>query len=89
VFHRLHKTKNLMTLILTLLAHGCLLQAVVVAFGLDERTVKAWLRRRDNIATKCMNIWCNSRATWDNVQADEIRAKMQNAVLWLVVAVQV
>ena len=29
-------------LVLTLLAHGCPLQAIVVAFGFDERTVATW-----------------------------------------------
>lgn len=29
----------------TLLAYGCPVQAVVAAFGLDERTVRAWLVR--------------------------------------------
>jgi transposase-like protein len=29
------------TLVLALLSHGCPLQAIVFAFGIDERTVKA------------------------------------------------
>ena len=29
----------------TLLAHGCPLQAIIVAFGYDERTVAAWVAR--------------------------------------------
>jgi transposase-like protein len=37
--YRLHKPKELMFLVITLLAHGCPLQAIVAAFGLDERTV--------------------------------------------------
>jgi transposase-like protein len=32
----------IVTLVLALLSHGCPLQAVVFAFGIDERTVKAW-----------------------------------------------
>ena len=31
------------SLVVTLLAHGCPLQAIVVAFGFDERTVAAWV----------------------------------------------
>ena len=41
-FYRLHKATGLMTTVLTLLGHGCPLQAIVAAFGLDERTVAAW-----------------------------------------------
>jgi transposase-like protein len=33
------------TVVLTLLSHGCPLQAIVAAFGIDERTVTAWLLR--------------------------------------------
>jgi hypothetical protein len=34
------------TLVLTLLCHGCPTHAVVAAFGLDERAVAAWLARK-------------------------------------------
>ncbi len=45
VFYRLQTDPNEVTRVVTLLAYGCPLQAIVVAFGLDERTVKAWLTR--------------------------------------------
>ena len=32
----------IVALVLALLSHGCPLQAIVFAFGIDERTVKAW-----------------------------------------------
>src|SRR4051794_10063071 len=32
-----------MVLVVTLLSHGCPTQAIVAAFGLDERTVARWL----------------------------------------------
>jgi hypothetical protein len=35
----MHKPKELVLTVVTLLAHGCPLQAIVAAFGLDERTV--------------------------------------------------
>ena len=38
-FYRLHKPTEVLVLVLTLLSHGCPTQAVVAAFGLDERTV--------------------------------------------------
>ena len=40
-FYRLHHPPELMTLVLTLLVHGCPPAAIVAAFGLDERTVRA------------------------------------------------
>lgn len=36
---------DLVPLALTLLCHGCLLQAIVAAFGLDEGTVASWQER--------------------------------------------
>src|SRR6185436_4483174 len=42
-FYRLHKPTEVLVLVLTLLSHGCPTQAVVAAFGLDERTVARWL----------------------------------------------
>src|SRR4051812_19010467 len=41
-FYRLHKDPAVFVCVVTLLAHGCPIQAIVVAFGLDERTVAAW-----------------------------------------------
>src|SRR5690349_13261688 len=41
-FYRLQTAVDTMTLVVTLLAHGCPLQAIVAAFGFDERTVAAW-----------------------------------------------
>ena len=38
-FYWLHHAEELVTLVLTLMAYGCPLPAVVMAFQLDERTV--------------------------------------------------
>jgi hypothetical protein len=37
-FYRLHKDRYLFVIVIALLTRGCPLQAIVVAFGLDERT---------------------------------------------------
>ena len=44
-FYRLRTSSETVTRVVTLMAHGCPLQAIVVAFGFDERTVADWLRR--------------------------------------------
>src|SRR5207248_8000852 len=44
-FYRLKKPTELVIIVLTLLCHGCPLQAIVAAFGVDERTVAAWRDR--------------------------------------------
>ena len=43
--YRLHHPAATMTLVLTLLLHGCPIPAIVAAFALDERTVRAWLHK--------------------------------------------
>src|SRR5918911_4622965 len=41
-FYRLRTPADVVTVVVTLLSHGCPPQAIVAAFGLDERTVAAW-----------------------------------------------
>jgi transposase-like protein len=41
-FYRLRTSAETVTLVVTLLAHGSPLHAIVVAFGFDERMVAAW-----------------------------------------------
>ncbi|CAN5735539.1 hypothetical protein BH20ACT11_BH20ACT11_04850 [soil metagenome] len=42
--YRTHKPKWLVLAVVTLLAYGCPVQAIVAAFELDERTVARWQR---------------------------------------------
>src|SRR2546428_5960147 len=45
VFYRLRTSVDTVVIVVTLLAHGCPVQAIVAAFGFDERTVAAgWAR---------------------------------------------
>ena len=45
VFYRLRKAQDLVVIVVTLLAYGCPVQAIVMAFGLHERTVASWQAR--------------------------------------------
>ena len=45
VFYRLRTAAETVALVVTLLAHGCPVAAIVAAFGFDERTVAAWCAR--------------------------------------------
>jgi transposase-like protein len=42
VFYRLRTAAETVSLVVTLLAHGCPVQAIVAAFGFDERTIADW-----------------------------------------------
>lgn len=76
-FYRLHKPHDLLVTATTLLAFGCPVQAIVVAFGLDERTVAAWQRRA---GTQCQRVHRQlvqaGRVTLGQVQADELRVRV-------------
>ena len=49
----LRKPTELIVIVVTLLAYGCPVQAIVKAFGLDERTVAAW---RDRAGVQCQRV---------------------------------
>src|SRR4029453_3820875 len=43
--YRLRTAAETVRLVVTLLAHGCPVQAILAAFGFDERTIAAWWAR--------------------------------------------
>jgi len=89
VFYRLQTDPAEVTRVVTLLAHGCPLQAIVVAFELDERTVKAWFTRAGKQCEQVHEHRVQQPRDLGQVQADEIRAKMQKVIVWLAMALQV
>ena len=66
------------------LAYGCPVQAIVAAFGIDERTVGRWQRES---GSQCRRIHEHlieaGRVELLQVQADEIRVKAVGGVFWL------
>ena len=42
MFHGLRREEAIVTQVVTLLGYGCPRQAIVAAFGFDERTIKNW-----------------------------------------------
>ncbi len=89
VFYRLQTESAEVTRIVTLMAYGCPLQAIVVAFDFDERTVKAWFRRAGMHCEQVHKQLVEHPRDLEHVQADEIRAKVQKKILWLAMALQV
>jgi len=88
-FYRLHHPLDQVVLVITLLAYGCPLQAIVAAFGLDERTVLDWQRRAGNQARQMHEHLIQQPRDLEHVQADELRVKGQGQVLWLAMALMV
>ena len=89
VFYRLRTDTEQVTLVLALLAHGCPVCAIVFAFGLDERTVRDWEQRAGHHSEQVHQHLVQQPRDLGQVQADEIRVKMQTLVVWLAMALQV
>lgn len=90
VFANLHYPSWVVTVILTLLAYGCPLGAIVVAFMLDERTVSDWQAKAGQQGKRIQEeVVCNSEVELGQVQADELFVKMQNGKVWMATAMSV
>jgi transposase-like protein/IS1 family transposase len=89
-FSGLRKPTELIMLVIILLAYGCPIQAIVHAFGLDERTVANW---RDRAGKHCESVHQErlERGEIDliHVQADEIRVKARGMIIWMGLAIMV
>ena len=89
-FYRLKKATDLVTIVLTLLCHGCPLPAIVAAFGLDERTVAAW---RDRAGRHGRHFHehhvLSGPVELGHVQADELYVKAVARRLWRAMAMAV
>jgi len=88
-FYRLRTPAETVSLVLTLLAHGCPLQAIVVAFGFDERTVAAWWARSGRQGQAVHEYLVERPRDLGQVQADELRVKKQGGLVWMALAMMV
>jgi len=87
--YRLRTSAETVSLVVTLMAHGCPLQAFVVAFGYDERTVACWLARAGVQGQAVHEHLVEQPRDLGQVQADEIRVKTQGGVVWMALALMV
>ncbi len=88
-FYRQQYPADLITLIITLVAHGCPLAAIVVAFGLHWRTVHRWVETAGEHAQAVHEYLVEQPRDLGQVQADELRIKTQSGIVWLALAIQV
>jgi hypothetical protein len=84
MFEGLRKPVELIVIVVTLVAYGCPLQAIVHAFGLDERTGADW---RDRAGNQCQRVHQaiieQGQLDLAHVQADEIRVKGRKMIAWM------
>jgi transposase-like protein len=88
-FYRRRTSAETGSLVVTLLAHGCPLQALVVAFGYDERTVAGWVARGGAQGQAVQEHLVEPPRDLGQVQADEIRVKKQGGMVWMALAMMV
>jgi len=87
--YRLRTSAETVSLVVTLMAHGCPRQAIVVAFGYDERTVACWLARAGVQGQAVQEHLVEHPRALGQGQADEIRVKKQGGIVWMALAMMV
>jgi transposase-like protein len=89
-FYRLRTAADRVTLVLTRLSHGCPTQAIVAAFGVDERTVAAWLTRAGRHCERVhQHVVQQGRMDVLHVQADELWVQLVGRRVWMAMALAV
>jgi transposase-like protein len=86
VFYRLRTSAETVVLVVTLLAHGCPVQAIVAACGFDERTVADWWARSGRQSQAVHEYLVEQPRELGQVQADERRVKKQGGIVWMALA---
>src|SRR5260370_8835669 len=80
----LRSPADLVIRVIILLCYGCPIQAIVHAYGLDERTVADWQQRAGKHCHQVHQaIVEQGKVETHHVQADEIRAKGRKMVAWM------
>jgi transposase-like protein len=88
--HRLKYPSWVVIVVLTLLAYGCPIQTIVMAFGLDERTVTSWhLKAGQHGQAVQQAVICQGQIEVGQVQVDELYIKTQYGAVWLATAMSV
>jgi len=87
--YRLHHDRQLFGWVISLLSHGCPKEAIVATFDLDPRTVDRWWRSSGQHAQQIHQALVQRPRNLLQVQLDELRHKVQGAVLWIAMAIMV
>ena len=88
--YQMHKPHELVATVVTLLAYGCPVQAIVAAFGLDERTIHRWQKESGHQCRRLHEHLVQAgEVLLAQVQADELRVRVVGGVMWLASAISV
>jgi len=76
--------------VLSLLAYGCPIPALVATFDLDERTIADWQDKAGQHAKRVQHqVVCQGQVDVGQVQADELYTKTQAGAVWIATAMTV
>ena len=89
VFYRLRTSAETVVLMVTVLAPGWPLQALVAACGFDERTVADGWARSGRQGQTVHEYLVEQPRDLGQVQADELRVKKQGGIVWMALAMMV
>lgn len=87
-FYGLHSEVSEIICVVTLVAYGCPIPAIVAAFRRDERTIARWLQRAGDHA-EVFHHQQMCRLDLQQVQVDEFWVRMQRQVMWVAMAIAV
>jgi transposase-like protein len=88
-FYRLRTAKDIVVIVVASLAYGCPVQAIVMALRLDERTALSRQGRSGKHCQQADERLVEQPRELGQVQANEIRVKMQGLIEWMPMAIQV
>jgi transposase-like protein len=88
-FYRRRTGAETVVMVMTWRAHGCPPQAMVAAFGIDERTVADGLARAGRQGQAVHESRVAHPRDLGQVQADEIRVKKPAGMVWMALAMMV
>jgi transposase-like protein len=84
----IRKPIELFVIVTSLLAYGCPKQAIVYAYGLDERTIDNWADRAGKQCEKVHKAEIEQgKIDVKHVQADEISVKGKGMICWMALAI--
>src|SRR5712692_8843669 len=90
IMEGLRTSKELVIIVVILLCYGCPIQAIVQAYGLDERTVADWQKRAGKHCQQVHQALVEQgKVDAHHVQADEIRVKGCKMIAWMGLAMDV
>jgi transposase-like protein/IS1 family transposase len=88
-FYHLKTDPATVSLVMTLVSHGCPLEAIQAAFGVQPRTVRRWMARAGEQCERVHAHLVAQPQAIEQVQADELRVKLQKQVVWVAMALSV